>query len=417
MRRLAWFTSVVLATLAMIFLLWQFRSAVWLFLFSLAAAATFRLPIKFLTNKGWPFRLALLLVYGLSMVLVSGLLILISLSLLTELQSLGNDFAINYERMTVVWPEEGDSLQQAIAGRLPSSDALYEALVGGEDDFSLIPSMLEITSTAVENIAYLVIIIVLSIYWTADQARFERLWLSLVPVEYRASARQIWRQIETNVGNYIRSELLQSLLAGVSLGLGYWLIGLKYPTLLALIGAAVWLIPILGLILALIPVVIIGLTSNLLVGIVGGVYTLVVFLALEWFVEPRIFDRRRFSGLLLVLVMIAFIDGIGLVGLFLAPPIAVSIQIFFNWFLQKRAPMRSGKTIPELVNLKERVEAIKAKLKTQEEPPPLRVTSLLERLDHLIEEASDVRASAQASTPEASEETTTFSRNVAEYSL
>ncbi len=386
MKRLAWFTGVVLATLTAVLLLWHFRSAIWLFLFSLAAAAAFRPPIKFLTRQGIPWRLALLLVYGFSLALVGGLLALLSLFLLTELQQLANNLAIGYEHIMVMWPD-GTTLQRAVAARLPPSETIYEALVGSQG-FTFIQTVIGLTSNLVENIAYLVIIVVLSIYWTADQVRFERLWLSLTPVEYRAQARDIWRDIETSVGDYIRSELIQSLLAGLLLGLGYWVIGIKYPTLLALIGGAVWLIPIMGLILALIPVAIVGVTHGLTLGIFAAGYALVVYWVLEWKIEPRFFDRQRFSSLLLVLTMIALIEILGPKGLIIAPPVAVAIQIFFGRLLQERLPHVAGIGVPALADLQERAANIDAMLAAQETPPSPKVVSLLDRLNDLIEEAA-----------------------------
>ncbi|MCB9104798.1 MAG: AI-2E family transporter [Anaerolineales bacterium] len=387
MRRLAWFTSIILGTLAVLFLLWEFRSAVWIFLFSLAAAATFRPPIKQLTKRGLSLSMALLLVYGAVVLVVGGLLIVVSFNLLTELQDLANRFAIGYQHIEVVWPE-GTPLQQAVASRLPTSDTLYDSIMG-DNGLSTLPSVLEITSNLAENLTYLVIVLFLGIYWTVDQVRFERLLLSLIPIENRAPAREMWRQIEKNVGSYLRSELIQSLLAGLLLGLGYWLIGLQYPTLLALIGAVVWLIPIMGVLLALIPVIIVGIISGLWVGLIAGGYTLLVFWLLEYIIEPRFYDRRRFSSLLLLLVMLALIDTFGLAGLILAPPVAVAIQITFTWLIQKRIPAMTGKTIPELVDLQDRVSTIETKLATDEMPPSPRVVSMLDRLKELLNEAAD----------------------------
>ncbi|MCB0226546.1 MAG: AI-2E family transporter, partial [Anaerolineae bacterium] len=272
--------------------------------------------------------------------------------------------------------------------RLPTSDTLYDSIMG-DNGLSTLPSVLEITSNLAENLTYLVIVLFLGIYWTVDQVRFERLLLSLIPIENRAPAREMWRQIETNVGSYLRSELIQSLLAGLLLGLGYWLIGLQYPTLLALIGAVVWLIPIMGVLLALIPVIIVGVISGLWVGLIAGGYTLLVFWLLEYIIEPRFYDRRRFSSLLLLLVMLALIDAFGLAGLILAPPVAVAIQITFTWLIQKRIPAMTGKTIPELVDLQDRVSTIETKLATDEMPPSPRVVSMLDRLKELLNEAAD----------------------------
>ncbi|MCZ7672142.1 MAG: AI-2E family transporter [Chloroflexi bacterium] len=73
------------------------------------------------------------------------------------------------------------------------------------------------------------VILFLSLYWSLDRVRFERLWLSLLPPEQRARARDIWQTIESDLGSYIRSEVAQSLLAGLLLGLGYWALGSPTP--------------------------------------------------------------------------------------------------------------------------------------------------------------------------------------------
>ena len=76
--------------------------------------------------------------------------------------------------------------------------------------------------------------IILSLYWSADQMRFERLALSVFPKKHHQRIRQIWRSVETGVGAYVRSEVIQSVLAGIILGTGYGLMGVPYPTILAI---------------------------------------------------------------------------------------------------------------------------------------------------------------------------------------
>jgi predicted PurR-regulated permease PerM len=250
--------------------------------------------------------------------------------------------------------------------------------------------MFGFTVSFLEVASYLGMILVLSVYWTADRVHFERLWLSLLPVDYRGRARSIWREIELNIGAYIRSELVQSLLAGVLLGVGYWLLGLKYPVLLAMIGTIAWFVPVLGTFLALIPVIWVGLTANLYITIGATLYTLLIFSILEWLIEPHFFNQRRFSGLLQLLIMIAFIEGVGVAGLLIAPPVAIAVQILFNQLLQQQIPLLAGKTVPELADLRKRVTDIKSMLVGNESEPSPRVASMLERLDELLDEADDM---------------------------
>lgn len=188
MSRLARTTAIVLATLAGAFLLWEFRSAVWLVLFSLAVAATFRDPLIQLIERGFPLKVALALVYGVGLLLIGGLLFLLAFLSVEDLPQFGNDVAIGYERVRVVWPE-GLPLQRTIAAQLPPSSAIHETLVG-EEGLLNIQTMSGFTFSFTEVLAYLLVVVALSIYWIADHIRFERLWLSLVPVEYRAQAEQ-----------------------------------------------------------------------------------------------------------------------------------------------------------------------------------------------------------------------------------
>lgn len=387
MKQLAWFTTVIMATLTGVLLVWQFREAVLLFLFSLAVAAAFRPPITGLNRRGVPLGLALTSVYVIAFSVIGVLLVNIGPQLLTDLQHMANDFATGYQHILAVWPQ-GSPFQQSVAEHLPPLNQLYQALFG-QQGTDILQTLFGATLSFFEAASYLGLILVLSVYWTTDRVHFERLWLSLLSVEYRSRARTIWREIELNVGDYIRSEVVQSLLGGVLLGLGYYLIGLNYPVLLALIGTLAWFVPVLGALLALIPIIWVGLSGGIYLTIAAVCYTIVVFLILEGLVEPRFFNQRRFSGLLQVLIMIAFVDGLGLIGLLIAPPVAIAAQILFSQLLQQQIPLMAGKTVPELTDLRRRVVKMRAMLKKSEAEPSPQVSSMLGRLDQLLQEADD----------------------------
>ena len=96
------------------------------------------------------------------------------------------------------------------------------------------------------TILNVLIIVVLSLYWSIDRIHFERLWLSLLDVGRRQRARESWRAIEQATGAYLQREVVQSLAAGVMLGIGFWAFQQPYPVLSAAVGALAWLIPWVG---------------------------------------------------------------------------------------------------------------------------------------------------------------------------
>jgi putative permease len=396
MRRLILSVAIVFATLAGLILLWQFRLAMVLFLLSLATAAAARPATDSLVENGLPRGVAILLVYLAGLLVLGGFLYLISGPFLKELQQGTDDFVQTYERIKSEWPQ-GTAFQQFVASQMPPPDDLYKA-IAGERGSMLLQNIIGMAQGFMVVVGQFFIILVLSVYWSADRLHFERLWLSLLPAERRAHARRIWRDLEQGVGAYIRSELLQSLIAGLVLGVGYWIIGLDYPVLLAAIGALLWLIPWLGAVLAVVLPLVAGLGINPLIAAVAVVYTLGVLLVLEALVEPRLFNRGRFSSLLVVFLLIVMTEAYGLLGLILAPPLAASVQILFRHLVRFFSTPIQVDRDQQIAALKERLQEIRLELDELEEPSP-QVASLAERLETLIEKSEHALEATQQQDP------------------
>jgi predicted PurR-regulated permease PerM len=248
--------------------------------------------------------------------------------------------------------------------------------------------MLGVTANLFQTASQLVIVLFLSLYWAIDQVRFERLWLTLLPAERRARAREIWRAIETGVGAYIRSELVQSLLAGLLLGLGYRLLQLEYPALLALAGALAWLVPWLGVVLALVPVVLVGLGASPLMALLAALYTLLVFTLLEFVIEPRFYNRRQYNSLLIVLVVLALGEEFGVAGVLIAPPLAAALQILGSHLLAPASTPAAQPVQDQIVVLEERLASVRALLAQSEAEPPPQLINMVNRLEALMAKAN-----------------------------
>jgi predicted PurR-regulated permease PerM len=366
MKRLAGHTAVVLATLALLYLLWQFRLIVVLFVVSLFVAAAVRPSIIHLTHYKLSPLVARLLVYSLLIAAFIFLSYLLSEPLSREVQLLSNHTAVTYQIRYSQW-STGTEWQQGLVSRLPDPAALFDTAVGEEGE-QLLQTVLNITQAMFTVLGGAITVIILSIYWSADQDRFERLWLSLLPAARRIRARDGWRELETNVSDYLRNQFVQSLLAASLLGLGYWLMGLEYPILLSLVAAIAWLIPLAGVVLIAVPVFFVGFNVSLLLGVAALLYTIVIILVLEIAVEPRLFDRRRYSTFLLLLTMICLVDAIGFVGFLIAPPLAAALQIVVGQIF--RYTIEPETTAVPAHQLEQRYQAIRQLLQDNGPPPP-----------------------------------------------
>lgn len=394
MKRIALYTAIILTTAAVVAILISFPEAVVLFLVSLSIAAALRPMVDSLVQRGVVRGLAVVISYLTVIIVIVVLVQGISGPLFSELAKLGDHLAIAYDRIWSTWPK-GTQIQQTIIRQLPEPESLYSGITG-DKGAALANTLMGITSSSFATLSQVFGSLVLSIYWTIDRIHFERLWLSLLAVETRARGREIGREIENDLGAYIRSEVIQSLLAGLVLGAGFYWMGLPYPTLLALFAALAWLIPWLGGPLAVL--IVLGaawLSSPPLLAAGAAVLAAAVFIALELFVEPRLFRRRAYSPWLAIVFIMALSDAFGLAGVIIAPPLAAITQMVVRRIMQETTPVAApvGEEIEsarKIAKLDERVEAVRVMVDQMPEKPAPQTANMLDRLNALIDKANQM---------------------------
>ncbi len=382
-RRIAINTAVILGTLAVVLILYEFRLALILFILSLAAAAAARPYVEILTARGVKRSFAILLVYLLFIGFIAAVLIAVGGPFLRELQLLADSAAQSYDRIWTEWPE-GTAFQQLVAQQLPAPADLY-ASFSLEQDNSLLQGLLGFTMNTASLIGQLATVLILSLYWSIDRVHFERLWLSVLPVESRARSRDIWRDIEHDFGAYVRSEVLQSIFAGILIGVGLGLMGVQYPTLLGLFAALAWLLPWLGGVLVLLLVSLTTFSQGIGLGILATAYVIGVLFFLEFYIEQRFIRRQQYSSLLSLLLIIALIEPFGLAGFIVAPPLATAIQLLFRYNLTSRQAPESQIDEERITLLHARILDIRRMAESNPEALEPHTENLLDRLEDLID--------------------------------
>lgn len=408
------FGTAVMTTLLALVVLWQFRVVVGYVLISLTLAAALRPLAERLLEPGLGKRAAWLLLYFVGLGGFGFLLFLSGEAAIRDIQQLIDTVSAQDAWVLPLWLE-GSSFPRSLVAQLPAPSKLFEAFTGEEGQLVL-PAILGFTQGVGGVLSGTFIILFLSIYWSTNQAHFERLWLSLLPPEQRKQARSIWKTVEPDVGAYIRGEIVQSVLAGLLLGLGYWLLSFPYPALLALVGALLCLIPVIGTPLTVILVLLVGLLTSVQLSLLTVVYTLVALTGLGVWVMPRIFNRRWNNPILTVILLIAMADAFGLFGIILAPPLSAVCQIVWKQLISHRAASGAGVQVSDL---KERQAQVWEAINAMDEAPLPLLTSSMESLTRLIEKAEPVLqaglvaepsgpfASVQAASPNAEPPTPT----------
>lgn len=260
---------------------------------------------------------------------------------------------------------------------------MIEALTGTQGQLVL-PAILGLSQGVGNIVNDVLVILFLTVYWILGQVHFERLWLSLLPSEQRGQARGIWRKVEPEIGAYFRSQIFLSVFAGVILGLGYWALGSPYPVLLGLSVALIFVVPVVGGVLAVIPPLLVGLLTSVEFSLVIVLYTLMIVIALSIWIRPIFYKRIWKNPILTIILLIALADALGIFGIILAPVLSIVCQILWKSLVSHPHILGAANNISELKNRKDKIWS---DIQTMEGPPLPLVSSSLERLSTLIEKA------------------------------
>ncbi len=378
MVRAAWFATVISATIVGLVFLWRFSTILLLFLLSLAIAAALRPVVVAASSRRLSRQSGLMLVYILLFAAILGGAALLLPPFVNDVQQATNGILEGYESARTGWPENGTVFQKTLAEQMPPSEEIYSALTGAEG----MTAMEEIFGAAggfFSLLGYMMLAILLSLYWSADKFRFERLSLSLLPEEQHPKALHAWRAVETAVGSYLRTMVVESLLIFLGAGLAYRALGLDYPVLLAVWAVIAALIPWFGVPLMLLPALAIWPGAPA-AGFAFILVTLTVLILSRRLVRPRLYQPPQYNSMLTLLLILALGTGFGLVGILMAPLLALTLRVLF----EDLNPMPRGRFSPEIVRKTSQIQGRLSALRSRRlaEMPPEAV-SLLERVRRL----------------------------------
>lgn len=380
MRRLIQITLTIGATLLGIVLLWVFASAVALFGGSLAISAALRPLVQRLEERGVGRGAAILACYIAVLGLLGLFLTLGGLNVAAEMNVSAEQIPRSYDVLRARLAA-GSALEQDLARGLPAD--LSGLFSGAAAAPALVSSdvLLGLAGNLFSDAVFLLGALSLAFYWLTESTRFERLWLSFLPVDLRIRARDVWRNTETAVGAYIRTTVIATLLAGLWLYMLFSAFRLPFPATVALLGGLSHLVPRVGPALALIPAVLIALTVSptaaavVLLG--GAIIQIVIHHLAELLMRSQ---AIKVNPLLQVLLLLALAELGGVWAMVFAPPLAALVQVLYaNLVAASTSTSQTG--VFEL--LCDRLERLRGEVA----PDNKELGSALQRSDDLIAQA------------------------------
>jgi predicted PurR-regulated permease PerM len=153
----------------------------------------------------------------------------------------------------------------------------------------------------------------------------------LVPSDYRTDFDQIWRKVRKMLYAYVRGQLIIAGLIGILSGIACAVLGLPDPIALGLIAGITALIPYLGPFIGAIPAILVGLAAGPVKALLVALIYFVISNVILNFVYPKVMgDAVRLPPILVIAAFIAGFSWAGILGMFVAVPIAATLRILFD---------------------------------------------------------------------------------------
>lgn len=323
MKKLASAAALVVAILIVALALWQMREAIQLLLVGLAVSAALSPAVSRLSDRGmqraWAIGLVMLMTLALFGLAIAG----IASQVLTELERAAAGIPRWYDEVRHNLAARGDWAAE-VAGGLPPSFSVISSLT----DPDTLPTLLTDVATRLSVGALLVLSAAsLGFYWLLDQARIERIWLSLLPLQARSRVRNVWIRVYQEVGLYVRGGAAVSLLTVAGLLATYMLLELPGAALLALFGGLAVVVPVLGPPLALLPPLLVALGRGTAAGLLAVAAAAAVIALVKLVIARRLFRQGvNVNPVLTIICIMALAEVAGVWLILLGPTLAAAIQ-------------------------------------------------------------------------------------------
>ena len=185
--------------------------------------------------------------------------------------------------------------------------------------------------SALTVLLQIVLMFIVAFLLALDAAAFRRVLRRLVPNDYRTDFDQIWRKVRKMLYAYVRGQLIIAGLIGILSGIACFALGLPDAVALGMIAGITALIPYLGPFIGAIPAILVGLASSPVKAVLVAIVYFLISNVILNFVYPKVMgDAVRLSPILVIVALIAGFSWAGILGMFVAVPIAATLRILFD---------------------------------------------------------------------------------------
>ncbi|MDP1706322.1 MAG: AI-2E family transporter [bacterium] len=193
-------------------------------------------------------------------------------------------------------------------------------------------------STALKSSVLFLLAIIVTFRFMLEKDGIEKFLRAVLPDAYENSILRIFHRFKIKIRRWLIAQAALSLIVGLLIGIGLWLLGVKYPLILGFLAALFEIVPIIGPVFIGVMAFLVAIPESMTLGL----YVILLFILVNQLeshvLTPLIVGRTMSVNP--IIVMVALVGGAevaGLLGVILAVPIAVIIQEIFFYLAEQKS--------------------------------------------------------------------------------
>ncbi len=203
----------------------------------------------------------------------------------------------------------------------------------------LVKRMLQAIFGFASSIIQLVVVPVLTYYFLKDWLILKERLITMFAVDSRNRVRNVIEELSIVISGYIRGQVLISVVIGVIVFCGMYILKIDYPLVLGLLAACTETIPIIGPIVGSIPAIMLAYLVSPALAVKVIIFYIIVHQIENHIVVPNIMGHT--IALHPVVVIISLLIGgqlLGIIGMMLAVPTAAILRVVIKqlWNITER---------------------------------------------------------------------------------
>lgn len=177
---------------------------------------------------------------------------------------------------------------------------------------------------------------IIAFFLLKDKEKFYQSLKRIMPPAFRKDFDEFSQIVNTQIGDYLKGQII----ASIALGIMYWpsflLIGLQFSSVLALAAGILCIIPYIGPFIAFIPGLIIAFQDSTFMVIKFLIVWFAIQLIHGDLIIPRVMgDRLKVHPITILLVLLVMGELLGLVGVIFGIPIYCLLKVTVSYLFRK----------------------------------------------------------------------------------